>query len=599
MNRPQRVRSPPFGYDPRIMSRTEPRPMPPDYEDPYATTPPFDSGPNGPAFVEPNAHYPMSYREHRPAPNYRTSLARDPYSLPGSAQYKILCITNINPKVSDGPMKEALTSDFSRFGDISVSICHDSGERLAYIYFRSYEEAREARHTKSRTILFDRPIEIEPIYEPKCSPVDSPPANLQAGYPRRRSMTPPEYYGIQGAHPTPPPPPNVPPNSEQLAQQSRKPVPSAPPNYPPVQRGMSPPPGYPHPMRYPGSGLSPPHPGPIPFGRHYIYQDYPPHPSPYSSPPHEQYRYYHQVPPSPIHGDHFPPGHPHPPPYMNYPPYTRERERGLAGEGHMARSPRSDAYLYQMEHRAYPHPSPMVPQSSHHPSRTSSSSMHSSSNYHQHTNLSPPSSSTPTHHHQPAPAKRKSPPHFDHPVKYMSREYRREKYSSESYLNEPEEGRPSRLIFVTNIDTSKSDNEIKEIFEPYGIIEELEVRKVSQDCSSALIKYSSMDCAYKAKTALGGKYLGNIKCRITYGKVSASRRLWIGGLGSTTTMADLDDEFGKYGNIINLDYISGRPYAYVEFESANQAQFATQHLRGTMVANADRRMRIEYVDPGR
>lgn len=181
----------------------------------------------------------------------------------------------------------------------------------------------------------------------------------------------------------------------------------------------------------------------------------------------------------------------------------------------------------------------------------------------------------------------------------MSREYRREKYSSESYLNEPEEGRPSRLIFVTNIDTSKSDNEIKEIFEPYGIIEELEVRKVSQDCSSALIKYSSMDCAYKAKTALGGKYLGNIKCRITYGKVSASRRLWIGGLGSTTTMADLDDEFGKYGNIINLDYISGRPYAYVEFESANQAQFATQHLRGTMVANADRRMRIEYVDPGR
>lgn len=180
----------------------------------------------------------------------------------------------------------------------------------------------------------------------------------------------------------------------------------------------------------------------------------------------------------------------------------------------------------------------------------------------------------------------------------MSREYRREKYSSESYLNEPEEGRPSRLIFVTNIDTSKSEDEIRDIFEPYGVIEELELRKVSNDYSSALIKYSSMDCAYKAKTALGGKYLGNIKCRITYGKVSASRRLWIGGLGSATTMVNLDDEFGKYGNIINLDYISGRPYAYVEFESANQAQFATQHLRGSMAANADRRMRIEYVDPG-
>lgn len=149
------------------------------------------------------------------------------------------------------------------------------------------------------------------------------------------------------------------------------------------------------------------------------------------------------------------------------------------------------------------------------------------------------------------------------------------------------------------MDSAKTEAELREVFNEFGTIEEIETRKISADISSVLIKFSSMDCAYKAKTATNGKYLGSFKCRISYGKVSASRRLWVGGFGPTTTMACLEDEFGKFGNIINLDYISGRPYAYIEYESANQAQFATHHLKGTFVAEAERRIRIEYVDPGK
>lgn len=188
-----------------------------------------------------------------------------------------------------------------------------------------------------------------------------------------------------------------------------------------------------------------------------------------------------------------------------------------------------------------------------------------------------------------------SPPRYaDHP-RYTSREFRREKYGADH--GDSGDGKPSRVLFITNIDPSKTETELRNIFDPYGTIEEVEVRKISSDIASAIIKFSSMDCAYKAKTALHGKYLGKVKCRILYGKVSASRRLWIGGFGPNTTMVRLEDEFGRYGEIVNLDYISGRPYAYIEYETANQAQFATQHLRGTFVAEAERRIRIEYVDP--
>lgn len=161
-----------------------------------------------------------------------------------------------------------------------------------------------------------------------------------------------------------------------------------------------------------------------------------------------------------------------------------------------------------------------------------------------------------------------------------------------------EEGRPSRVLFVTNIDASKTESDLRDVFDSYGAIEEIEVKKINSGFSSALIKFSSMDCAYKAKTATNGKYFGNLKCRISYGKVVASRRLWIGGFSPSTTVVSLEDEFCKYGDIINLDYISGRPYAYIEYETPNQAQFAAYHLRGTLVAQAERRIRIEFVDSG-
>lgn len=202
------------------------------------------------------------------------------------------------------------------------------------------------------------------------------------------------------------------------------------------------------------------------------------------------------------------------------------------------------------------------------------------------------------HHHHSSSSSRRSPPPphlIDHPRYEERRASRREKFSNID--NEPEEGRPSRVLFATNLDPAKSEGYLRDIFESFGPIEDVEVRKVSPEFSAALIKFSSMDCAYKAKTATNGKYLGNLRCRLSYGKVNTSRRLWIGGLGSMTTMARLEDEFGKFGSITSLDYVSGRPYAYIEFESANQAQFATLHLRGTLVAEAERRIRIEFVDP--
>lgn len=584
MNRPRRARSPPtFGFEPGMMGRVDHPRIPLEYDDLYPPeVPPFEQpmmgGPLPPAFMDPSQPVPAQpyppnhFRDHRLPSSYRAPALREPQPYPptagpSAATYKILCITNLNPKIADAPLRDALRDDFSQYGDISVTICHDNGERLAYIYFRSYEEAREARHSKSKTIMFDRQIEVEPIYEPRSSPMGTPPP-LQQGPsvplaphsvppmypPRRRSITPPDYYDVTDPAQIQPPPPM------EYARRHMHPM--------PYQRAVSPPPGFPNlpmpPHHY--TSHRQPSPGHAPYDRYYM----PGPQSPYSSPPRDSYgRPYHS-------GIPFPQSQP---PYPG--PYDREpRERSIQ-DGHLVRNPRGDPY-YPIDGRDFPQP-PNYPSS-----------------------RSPLMQPGASHHYLPAPheihgtaagypVRHASPPRYaDHP-RYTSREFRREKFGGDH--GDSGDGKPSRVLFITNIDPSKTESELRNIFDPYGTIEEVEVRKISSEIASAIIKFSSMDCAYKAKTALHGKYLGKVKCRILYGKVSASRRLWIGGFGPNTTMARLEDEFGRYGEIVSLDYISGRPYAYIEYETANQAQFATQHLRGTFVAEAERRIRIEYVDP--
>lgn len=559
------------------------------------TAPPYQIGlPSGhpqslpqhvqPPFMDvPAQHeYPPDYRDlSRVQPNYRMAMPhRDPFiSSPvhqqprsSSPPYKILCITNINQKISDGPVKEALSSDFGRFGDISVSICHDSGERLAYIYFRNYEEAREARNTRMRTLLFDRPIEIEPIYEPnRIEPVVLPssPANTtmapgQTILPsRRRSISPTSHNYHQEI--------DCPPSYRRVPLLRSHMTYGSPANHPGYPYHGTPPPEYvqaqPHSVGYP---YAPPAAStmtsgpPIPYERRVIYEEgtfnhYPsPHAvnatSPYSTPPHEHYRpsYPPQAVPIAVH---------HP---------VREREKISTGP----RSPRSEAYQ-QIDQRAGPLPN--IPPRNH------------------------PSSRPPTHRsgrHRSRPHSRHNRP-SDPPMRFMSREYRREKFGADYGPGEHEEGKPSRVLLVNNIDLSKTESDLRETFESYGTIEDMEVKKVGPEISSAIIKFSSMDGAYKAKTANNGRFIGDTRCRIVYGKVSASRKLWIGGLSPSTTVLSLEDECGRYGHIVCMEYTQGRPYCYVEFESANQAQFAAHHLKSTLTPASERKIRVEFVDPER
>ena len=83
--------------------------------------------------------------------------------------YKVLCISSLHAKASDEVVRDTLYREYKRFGDISVKVVQELDERVAYVYFRSYEDARDAKHSKSRIIIFDKPVMVEAAYESSSS----------------------------------------------------------------------------------------------------------------------------------------------------------------------------------------------------------------------------------------------------------------------------------------------------------------------------------------------------------------------------------------------------------------------------------------------
>lgn len=122
---------------------------------------------------------PDRMRRRHASPRY-ASPPREKYA-PIAHTFKVLCVSAIHPKASDEHVKEALYHEFKKFGDFNIRLSLDeSRERIAYICFRTSEDARAAKAGKPRVVIFEKVAIVEPVYESIRS--------------RPRSKSPPPEY---------------------------------------------------------------------------------------------------------------------------------------------------------------------------------------------------------------------------------------------------------------------------------------------------------------------------------------------------------------------------------------------------------------------
>ena len=115
-----------------------------------------------------------------------------PMERGSSRPYKVLCVSSLHQKASDDVVRDTLYREYKKYGDISVRVVMDPDGRVAYVYFRNFEDARDARHSKSRIILFDKPAVVEPVFESRSESYGGG-GGSSSGRRQQRSMTPPQY----------------------------------------------------------------------------------------------------------------------------------------------------------------------------------------------------------------------------------------------------------------------------------------------------------------------------------------------------------------------------------------------------------------------
>ncbi|XP_014243265.1 putative RNA-binding protein 15 [Cimex lectularius] len=396
-------------------------------------------------YISPPSHRDRDRERERDRDRSDYSRSRDvDRSYPN---YKVLCVSALHPKASDDVIKETLYREYKKFGDLTIRISHELDDRVAYVCFRNSEDARDAKRSKPRIILFDKSALVEPVYESRSS--EYHPRSRT----RSRSITPDiHHYYRSPEHRNPP-------------------------------------------DRYDRMYAPPPMP----------YRDY-----------------RHDVPP--IHHDFIrgPPMH-HLPPHM--PP----------GPPHHYGPPRHIMHSFR-----------------------------------------PP------------------PPHLDHKV-----ENKKDKFPN--YLHHvPPEDDPlaTRTLFAGNLEVNISDEELRRIFGRYGIVEDIDIKRPLPGTGNAyaFVRYQNLDMAHRSKVELSGQYIGKFQCKIGYGKATPTTRIWVGGLGSWTSLSQLEREFDRFGAIKKIDYIKGDTQAYILYDSIDAATAAVKEMRGFPLGGPEHKLRVDFAD---
>jgi len=167
------------------------------------------------------------------------------------------------------------------------------------------------------------------------------------------------------------------------------------------------------------------------------------------------------------------------------------------------------------------------------------------------------------------------------------------------HLSPEDDNYATRTLFVGNVDPDISTENLKAVFEEFGYVEDVDVKRPPSGNGNpyAFVRYFNLDMAHVAKVKLSGKFIGPYQCKIGYGKPITSSCVWIGGVGPWLSKNALVHEFERFGAVQRIVWPDGRDYAYIAYNNVESAKEAVEVMRGYHFKGADRRLRTDFADP--
>lgn len=156
----------------------------------------------------------------------------------------------------------------------------------------------------------------------------------------------------------------------------------------------------------------------------------------------------------------------------------------------------------------------------------------------------------------------------------------------------------TRTLFVGNLELDITEQELRDLFGPYGRIESVDIKtqRVS-GATYAFVKFLTINDAINAKNDMHGRKYGEYRLKIGFGRGAPSGKVWIGNLTCVTDFKEVQQELDRFGLIRKTDYQDGDNHAYVQLDSLDAAQAAIASLTGHRIRNSGRVLKIDLCKP--
>ncbi|KAM3622492.1 uncharacterized protein V6R79_025766 [Siganus canaliculatus] len=138
----------------------------------------------------------------------------------------------------------------------------------------------------------------------------------------------------------------------------------------------------------------------------------------------------------------------------------------------------------------------------------------------------------------------------------------------------------TRTLFIGNLEKTTSYQQLLDIFQRFGEIVDIDIKKVNGVPQYAFVQYSDIASVCKAIKKMDGEYLGSNRLKLGFGKSMPTTCVWLDGLAASITEQYLNRHFCRYGHVVKVVFDRLKGMALILYNNTDFAQAAVRETKG-------------------
>ncbi|KAJ3602894.1 hypothetical protein NHX12_030639 [Muraenolepis orangiensis] len=144
----------------------------------------------------------------------------------------------------------------------------------------------------------------------------------------------------------------------------------------------------------------------------------------------------------------------------------------------------------------------------------------------------------------------------------------------------------TRTLFIGNLEKTTSYQQLLDIFQRFGEIVDIDIKKVNGVPQYAFVQYSDIASVCKAIKKMDGEYLGSNRLKLGFGKSMPTTCVWLDGLASNITEQYLTRHFCRYGHVVKVLFDRLKGMALILYNNTDFAQAAVRETKGWKIGGS-------------